>query len=102
LFTLAAAKAVATLVGSACACSPVAAAHAGREPASPRRRLDAGGNVFFLLASRVTRLDVAAVFSSMGPAVTVVLSALILRERVAARQWMGVGVCLLATALLAL
>ncbi|MCX6026672.1 MAG: DMT family transporter [Chloroflexi bacterium] len=101
---LAAAKAVATVVA-------LGLLAARRLPLlSPRENpvalaagvLDAGGNVFFLLASRVTRLDVAAVFSSMGPAVTVVFSALLIHERVSRRQWLGVGVCLLATALLAI
>ncbi len=101
---LAAAKAVATIVALALLLARRLPPLLPRENPSAFAAgvLDAGGNVFFLLASRITRLDVAAVFSSMSPAVTVLLSALILRERVAARQWLGVGVCLLATALLAL
>lgn len=64
--------------------------------------LDAGGNVLFVLASRFTRLDVAAVLSAMAPAMTVVLSAAILDEVVSRRQVAGVGLCLAAIGLLAL
>ena len=64
--------------------------------------LDAGGNVLFVLASRFTRLDVAAVLSAMAPAMTVVLSAAILDEVVSRRQVVGVGLCLAAIGLLAL
>src|SRR5262249_28968189 len=62
--------------------------------------LDAGGNVLFLYARQHTRLDVAAVLSSFYPIATVVLSRVILRERVSATQWLGAGVCLAAVALI--
>ena len=76
---------------------------------SPRRNpiallaglMDAGGNVFYLLAARYTRMDIAAVLASMGPAVTVLLSALILREKVSRAQGLGVLLCIGATILLA-
>jgi drug/metabolite transporter (DMT)-like permease len=63
---------------------------------------DAGGNVFYLLAARFSRLDMAAVLAAMAPAVTVLLSAVVLSEPVAHRQWTGVGLCAIAIALLAL
>jgi len=63
--------------------------------------LDAGGNVFYLLAARYTRMDIAAVLASMGPAVTVLLSALIMREPVSKPQRFGVILCIAATILLA-
>lgn len=63
---------------------------------------DAGGNAFYMLARQFTRLDVAAVLSSMYPAVTVILSCLILKEQVSASQWSGVVLCLFAIALISM
>jgi len=63
--------------------------------------LDAGGNIFFVLARQHTRLDVAAVLSSLYPVATVVLARIVWREPVAPQQWAGVGMCLLSVALMA-
>jgi drug/metabolite transporter (DMT)-like permease len=64
--------------------------------------LDAGGNVLYLLAKQLTRLDIAAVLSSMYPAATVILAEFILHEKVSMRQWLGVGLCMTAVALISL
>jgi drug/metabolite transporter (DMT)-like permease len=62
--------------------------------------LDAGGNVFFLLARQFTHLEVAAVLSSLYPASTVLLSYFIFKETISPRQWLGVAVCLAAIGLI--
>lgn len=58
--------------------------------------LDVGGNLFYVLARQYTRLDVAAVLSSLGPAVTVIITTILLKEPVSRRQWIGVATCLAA------
>lgn len=62
--------------------------------------LDAGGNVFYLLAREFTRLDVAAVLASLYPVSTVVLARLILKEQITGTQWAGAAVCLAAVILI--
>ncbi len=63
---------------------------------------DAGGNAFYMVARQFTRLDVAVVLASMYPAVTVILAYLILREKISASQWWGVGLCVTAITLISL
>jgi drug/metabolite transporter (DMT)-like permease len=62
--------------------------------------LDAGGNALYLISLMLTRPDVAAVLSSLYPVSTIVLSSIILKERLARFQWVGVGVCAVAVALI--
>lgn len=62
--------------------------------------LDGIGNLFYMLASQLGRLDVAAVICSMYPAGTIILAAVILRERPTARQLAGMALALVAVALL--
>ena len=58
--------------------------------------LDAAGNVFFLLAITFSRLDFAVVISSLYPAITVLLAAFLLKEKVGVWQKAGVVLCLAA------
>lgn len=62
--------------------------------------LDAGGNMFYLMAAQYARLDVVAVLSSLSPAVTVLLSSMILKEDVSSKQWVGAFVCIAAIVLI--
>ena len=62
--------------------------------------LDSCGNVFYLLATLNTRLDVAAVLSSLYPAATVILATIILKEKVSVAQWAGATLCLFAVGLI--
>jgi drug/metabolite transporter (DMT)-like permease len=62
--------------------------------------LDTAGNLFYLLATRFGRLDVSALVCSLYPAGTILLAALVLRERPTRRQMAGMALALAAVALL--
>ena len=52
--------------------------------------LDVGGNLFFILASQVGRLDVSAVLSSLYPGSTVILAWIFLKEKISSTQTLGI------------
>ena len=62
--------------------------------------LDTVGNLFYIEATRVGRLDVAAIVCSMYPAGTILLAAVVLREWPTVRQLTGMALALGAVALL--
>jgi drug/metabolite transporter (DMT)-like permease len=61
---------------------------------------DAGGNVFYLLASQLTRFGLAAVISSMSPAITVLLARVIIKQHLKTVQNLGVVLCLIGVGLI--
>jgi drug/metabolite transporter (DMT)-like permease len=64
--------------------------------------LDVGGTALYIFASQAGRLDVAAVISSLFPGMTVLLAALILKERVSRSQFIGILLALTAIVFLTL
>jgi drug/metabolite transporter (DMT)-like permease len=64
--------------------------------------LGAMGTLTFMLATGVTTLGIAGVLASLYPAVTVLLAAGFLKERVAVAQRAGIGICTVAIAAMAL
>ncbi len=62
---------------------------------------DAAGNTFFVLASKIGRLDISVVVTSIYPAITVLLAWLILKEKLTKAQWTGFWIVLFALILIA-
>lgn len=90
----------------------VVAATALGQPWRPRRGvvgwgsvsgvLGASGTLAFMVATGTTSLGIAGVLASLYPAVTVLLAAGVLGERIGIGQRAGIGICTLAVATLAL
>ncbi|RSM48115.1 EamA family transporter [Actinoplanes sp. ATCC 53533] len=64
--------------------------------------LGASGTLAFMVATEATGLGIAGVLASLYPAVTVLLAAGVLGERIGAGQRTGIVICTLAVAILAL
>jgi drug/metabolite transporter (DMT)-like permease len=64
--------------------------------------LDTAGNLLYIQASRLGRLDAAAVICSLYPAGTILLASLVLHEHPSRQQWAGMALALAAVALLSL
>jgi drug/metabolite transporter (DMT)-like permease len=83
-----------------------------RQPWRPRRGvvgwgsasgvLGASGTLAFMVATETTSLGITAVLASLYPAITVLLAASLLGERIGTGQRTGIGVCTIAVATLAL
>jgi drug/metabolite transporter (DMT)-like permease len=64
--------------------------------------LDTGGNLLFMAATRMGRLDVASVLASLYPAGTILLAAWVLHERPTRRQVVGMMAALAAVMMITL
>lgn len=63
---------------------------------------DSIANTLIIIGLRLGDLSVMAVLSALYPAGTIALAAIVLRERIAPVQWVGLALALVASALLAL
>jgi len=63
---------------------------------------DAAANVLILVGLRMGDLTVMSVLAALYPAGTIALAAIVLRERIAPVQWVGLALALLGAAILAL
>jgi len=64
--------------------------------------MDTSGNMLFIAATRVGRLDIASVLASLYPAGTILLAAVALGERPTRRQALGMATAAVAVGLIAL
>lgn len=63
--------------------------------------LDALANIVVLIGLRVGDLTIVSVLTALYPAGTILLAAVVLRERIARLQWVGLALALAASAMLA-
>ena len=63
---------------------------------------DSLANTLIIIGLRLGDLSVIAVLTALYPAGTIALAAIVLKERIAAVQWVGLGLALVAAAMLAL
>jgi len=63
--------------------------------------LDTAGNAFFILATQQGRLDVAAMLSSLYPAMTVIMAFFVLKERMTSIQNLGIVAALASVPMIA-
>ena len=63
---------------------------------------DAVANTLLLIGFRIGELSVVSVLTALYPAGTIALAAIVLKERIAPVQWVGLALALVAAAMLAL
>jgi len=63
--------------------------------------VDSTANAIMLVALRLGDLSIVSALTAMYPAGTILLAAIVLRERIAGVQWLGLGLALAAGAMLA-
>jgi drug/metabolite transporter (DMT)-like permease len=92
-------------VGSVGSVDSVGFAGSGWRPGLPLAvacgLVDAAANVLLLIGIRIGDLSVIAVLTAMYPAGTIILAAVVLRERIAPVQWVGLILALIAAGMLA-
>jgi drug/metabolite transporter (DMT)-like permease len=81
--------------------APRRLAAAARPPVLGAAVTDVSANVLYVLAVQRAPLSLVATLVSLAPATTVLLAQVVLRERLAPAQRVGVGVALVAVVLLA-
>jgi drug/metabolite transporter (DMT)-like permease len=64
--------------------------------------VDAAANAIMLLALRIGDLSIVSALTALYPAGTIILAAVVLKERVGAVQWAGLALALIAGGMLAL
>lgn len=64
--------------------------------------IDVSANVLLLLGLRLGDLSVVSVLTAMYPAGTILLAAVVLKERIAPVQWLGIALALTAAGMLAI
>jgi drug/metabolite transporter (DMT)-like permease len=62
---------------------------------------DSVANTLLLIGFRIGELSVVSVLTALYPAGTIALAAIVLKERIAPVQWVGLGLALVAAAMLA-
>ena len=62
---------------------------------------DALANTLLLIGFRIGDLSVVSVLTALYPAGTIALAAIVLKERIAPVQWVGLALALVAAAMLA-
>jgi drug/metabolite transporter (DMT)-like permease len=88
--------------GSARSVAAIGRERAGMRLAVACGVLDAAANTLFLAGVRLGDLTVMSVLTAMYPAGTILLAAIVLKERIAPVQWVGLVLAVAAAAMLAI